>query len=80
MLRARYHLDEPLPAQYWHWLTSALHGDLGDSIALRESVNTLIRERAGVTLELVALRVGADPAARDRLGRRSPGCGAGRWT
>ena len=53
MLRARYHLDEALPAQYWHWLTSALHGDLGESIALRESVNTLIRERAAVTLELV---------------------------
>jgi len=52
-LKARYHLDEPLPAQYWHWLTSALHGDLGDSIALRESVNTLIGQRAGVTLELV---------------------------
>ena len=53
VLRARYHLNEALPAQYWHWLTSALQGDLGDSIALRESVNTLIRERAGVTLELV---------------------------
>jgi peptide/nickel transport system permease protein len=52
-LRARYHLDEPLPAQYWHWLTSAVRGDLGTSIALRESVNTLIGERAGVTLELV---------------------------
>ncbi len=54
VLRARYHLNEPLPAQYWHWLTSALHGDLGSSIALRESVNTLIGERAGVTFELVA--------------------------
>jgi peptide/nickel transport system permease protein len=52
-LRARYHLDEPLPAQYWHWLTSALHGDLGTSIALRESVNALIGQRAGVTVELV---------------------------
>ena len=52
-LKARYDLDEPLPAQYWHWLTSALHGDLGTSIALRESVNTLIGERAGVTVELV---------------------------
>jgi peptide/nickel transport system permease protein len=52
-LKARYHLDEPLPAQYWHWLTSALHGDLGTSIALRESVNTLIAARAGVTFELV---------------------------
>jgi peptide/nickel transport system permease protein len=53
VLRARYHLDESLPAQYWHWLTAALQGDLGDSIALRESVNTLIAERAAVTLELV---------------------------
>ena len=52
-LKAHYHLDEPLPAQYWHWLTSALHGDLGTSIALRESVNRLIGERAGVTFELV---------------------------
>ena len=54
VLRARYHLDEPLLAQYWHWLTGVLHGDLGSSIALRESVNTLIGERAGVTFELVA--------------------------
>jgi peptide/nickel transport system permease protein len=52
-LRARYHLDESLPAQYWHWLTAVVQGDLGESIALRESVNTLIRERAGVTFELV---------------------------
>jgi peptide/nickel transport system permease protein len=53
VLRARYHLNEALPAQYWHWLTSALQGDLGTSIALRESVNRLISERAAVTLELV---------------------------
>jgi peptide/nickel transport system permease protein len=53
VLRARYHLDESLPVQYWHWLTSALQGDLGDSIALRESVNTVISQRAAVTFELV---------------------------
>jgi len=53
ILRARYHLDESLPLQYWHWLTSALQGDLGDSIALRESVNTVISQRAAVTFELV---------------------------
>jgi peptide/nickel transport system permease protein len=53
VLRARYHLDESLPLQYWHWLTSVVQGDLGDSIALRESVNTLIAERAAVTFELV---------------------------
>jgi peptide/nickel transport system permease protein len=54
VLRARYHLNESLPQQYVHWLGGALHGDLGQSIALRESVNTLIGERAGVTLGLVA--------------------------
>jgi peptide/nickel transport system permease protein len=53
VLRARYHLDEPLPVQYWHWLTSAVQGDLGDSIALRESVNAVITQRAAVTFELV---------------------------
>ena len=53
VLRARYHLDEGLLPQYWHWLTNAVQGDLGDSIALREPVNTLIKERAGVTFELV---------------------------
>jgi peptide/nickel transport system permease protein len=53
VLRARYHLDESLPVQYWHWLTSAVQGDLGDSIALRESVNAVITQRAAVTLELV---------------------------
>lgn len=53
VLRARYHLDESLPVQYWHWLTSAVQGDLGDSIALRESVNAVITQRAAVTFELV---------------------------
>jgi peptide/nickel transport system permease protein len=54
VLRARYHLNDPLLVQYWHWLVGALHGDLGTSIALRESVNALIGERALVTFELVA--------------------------
>jgi peptide/nickel transport system permease protein len=54
-LRARYHLDDPFLAQYWHWLTAALHGDLGRSIALREQVSTVIGQRIGLTAELVAL-------------------------
>src|SRR3954453_10446176 len=72
VLRARYHLDEGLlpqywhwltnaltrapsppggglPPQYWHWLTNAITGARGDSTALREPVNTVIKERAGVT-------------------------------
>ncbi|MGH2938003.1 MAG: ABC transporter permease [Solirubrobacterales bacterium] len=52
-LREQYHLNEGLLAQYWHWLTGALHGDLGDSIVLHQSVATAIGERLPVTLELV---------------------------
>ena len=54
-LEARYHLDEPFLTRYWIWLTSALHGDLGESIPLHEKVSTIIAQRVGVTLSLVLL-------------------------
>jgi peptide/nickel transport system permease protein len=53
-LQARYHLNEPFLTRYWIWLTSALHGDLGESIPLHEQVSTLIAQRIGTTLSLVA--------------------------
>lgn len=53
-LRHQYHLDDPLLARYWHYITGVvLHGDLGTSIAFREPVSTLISQRIGVTAELV---------------------------
>jgi peptide/nickel transport system permease protein len=52
-LEVRYHLDKPFLAQYWYWLTSALHGDLGVSITLRENVSTLIGSRVWTTAGLV---------------------------
>jgi len=52
-IEARYHLNEPFLTRYWLWLTAALHGDLGESIPLHESVNTLIAQRIGTTLQLV---------------------------
>ncbi|WP_030436807.1 ABC transporter permease [Actinoplanes subtropicus] len=54
-LEARYHLNEPFLVRYWHWLVSALHGDLGESIPLHENVSTLIGQRVGVTAGLVLL-------------------------
>ncbi|MGH3862268.1 ABC transporter permease [Actinokineospora sp.] len=54
-LAARYHLDDPLPVRYWRWLTDALHGDLGYSIANRADVSTVVGERVGTTLGLLAL-------------------------
>ncbi|MDX2004836.1 MAG: ABC transporter permease [Meiothermus sp.] len=38
-------LDRPVLVQYWRWLSSALQGDLGTSITLREPVNKLVFER-----------------------------------
>ena len=54
-LEARYHLNDPFLTRYWLWLTSALHGDLGESIPLHEKVSTLIGQRIGVTIQLVML-------------------------
>lgn len=52
-LIAHYHLDEPVPAQYWRWLTGVLQGDLGDSIVSQVSVADLIGSRIGTTALLV---------------------------
>jgi peptide/nickel transport system permease protein len=54
-LRAQYHLDDPFLVQYWHWLIGAVQGDLGQSIAQRQDVSSIISERIGVTAELVLL-------------------------
>jgi peptide/nickel transport system permease protein len=54
ILNARYHLNDPFLVRYWFWLKGAVTGDLGISIPLQENVTDLIRQRAGVTAELVA--------------------------
>ncbi|TMI14757.1 MAG: ABC transporter permease [Betaproteobacteria bacterium] len=41
-LRAKFHLDEPLPLRYWYWLSGVLHGDLGDSVRIQKPVTELI--------------------------------------
>lgn len=53
-LEAKYNLDQPFLVQYWTWLTNALQGDLGTSIALRQDVADIIAQRAWITLSLVA--------------------------
>lgn len=53
-LRAQLGLDDPLVVRYWHWLSGALHGDLGTSIVYRAPVSDLAQARLGTTLELVA--------------------------
>jgi len=53
-IRAALGLDQPLPVQYWLWLTSLLRGDWGYSIADGRPVLAVIAERVPATLLLMA--------------------------
>ena len=52
VLRARYGLDQPILAQYIHFLRGAVRGDFGVSIAYGRPVTQLIAERLPATLLL----------------------------
>jgi len=56
-LRAKFHLDEPLPMRYWYWASGVLHGDLGESVRIQRPVSDLIVEKLPVTLELASLAI-----------------------
>jgi len=76
-IRERYGLDQSLPVQFWHFVSNALHGDLGTSIRTGASVTSMLRTALPVTLELSALAillatflgVGAGVVAAVRRGR-----------
>jgi peptide/nickel transport system permease protein len=51
----RFGLDEPLPQQFWHYITATLHGDLGISYQYQQPVSHLIAERLWPTVLLVGL-------------------------
>ncbi len=67
-------LDQPVPAQYWHWLTGVLSGNLGFSYQQNQTVAALLANRipktaflAGVSVVLavlVAVPVGLYQAVR----------------
>ncbi|WP_369276431.1 ABC transporter permease [Streptomyces sp. R11] len=75
-LRDNLGVDQPFTARWWHWLTSALGGDLGHSSVLRQPVAQVIGERlvwstllctvAFVTAVLIGTLLGV-------LAARSPG-------
>ncbi|MDQ3693535.1 MAG: ABC transporter permease [Chloroflexota bacterium] len=52
-LRASYHLDLPLPGQFWAYLQDLSRGDLGWSISQAAPVSDLIGERLPWTLSLM---------------------------
>jgi peptide/nickel transport system permease protein len=51
-LRHQMGLDQPYFVQYWHWLTNALHGNLGRSIQRNSSVSHEIAQRFPVTFSI----------------------------
>ena len=54
-LRAKMHLDEPLPVQYGYWMAGVLQGDLGESARTQQPVLELILQKLPVTVELALL-------------------------
>jgi peptide/nickel transport system permease protein len=56
-IRAQYHLDQPWPQQYAAWISGVLHGDLGESIRIKQSVRDLVLEKLPVTMQLAAMAI-----------------------
>ncbi len=49
----QYRLDDPFFVRYLRWLGDIFQGDMGQSLIYRESVSSLIAQRAGTTFVLV---------------------------
>src|SRR6202795_4094150 len=44
-IRRQYHLDQPLPVQYFYWMNGLAHGDLGESLRIKQPVLDLVLEK-----------------------------------
>ena len=54
-IRKQYRLDQPLPVQYFFWIKGVVHGDLGESMRIKQPVSALIAEKLPVTVQLAAM-------------------------
>jgi peptide/nickel transport system permease protein len=54
-LISQYHLDRPLPEQYFIWMGGVFRGNLGDSYKHRQSVTGLLAARFPATAQLVLM-------------------------
>jgi peptide/nickel transport system permease protein len=54
-LRAKLHLDEPLPLRYAYWMGGVLRGDLGESLRTGQPVLELVLQKLPVTLQLASM-------------------------
>jgi peptide/nickel transport system permease protein len=53
--REKYGLDDPLPLQYFRWLSNFVAGDWGDSIATRTEIFPVVMQRMRNSLMLAGL-------------------------
>src|SRR5678816_1599725 len=56
-LRAKMHLDQPLPVQYVYWLGGVVRGDLGESLRIQKPVSALVLEKLPVTVQLASMAI-----------------------
>lgn len=56
-IRRQYHLDQPLPMQYAHWLSGIMHGDLGISLRIKQPVLELVLQKLPVTIQLASMAI-----------------------
>ena len=74
-LRAKLHLDEPLPVRYGYWMGGVLQGDLGESVRTQQPVLSLVLQKLPVTVELallamtIALLIGIPAGIVSAVGR-----------
>jgi len=54
-IRAKLHLDDPLPVRYGYWIAGVLQGDLGESARTHQPVLELTLQKLPVTIELALL-------------------------
>jgi len=54
-LRVKLGLDQPLVAQYWHWISHLLHGNLGDSLVFKEPIAELLGQKIVASSLLVVM-------------------------
>src|SRR4051794_9592663 len=52
-LRHELGIDQPLPTQYWHWLSRLLHGGLGNDLFSGEPITQALNGRLGASLTLI---------------------------
>src|SRR6266852_4307532 len=63
-LRAKFHLDEPLPLRYGYWLSGVLHGDLGDSVRIQKPVTVQLAAMAMLIAAAIGITAGVISAVK----------------